>query len=256
MGWRRRHRFESGYQARPKMRRLGPEERQQTLARMTGEIERSPVLTAFRLQPQPLRGRFYLQWQHTEDAPPRDWGRITPVDDDKSSFLLEVEHRKGRWSEFAKGSPVKLMRAVAGDSKGTFHGLGALDKSLRSAQKQGVERLPVKKSGRKFVYSDTDAACTVQEALYHYFGLPIPVIAQPAQWYIRHRTPHIVECSKDRTRILVRFLSTSRSGETFGGTCLYLETDGEWGAYTIKPSESTDIDSAERWLVKRKWKPW
>jgi hypothetical protein len=46
------------------------------------------------------------------------------------------------------------------------------------------------------------------------------------------------------------------SGEDFGGTGLYLLTDGEWGAFTIKPSERQSIATAERWLVKRKWKAW
>jgi hypothetical protein len=44
------------------------------------------------------------------------------------------------------------------------------------------------------------------------------------------------------------------SGETFGGTCLYLQRDAQWAAYTIRPSESKTIASAEAWLVKRKWR--
>jgi hypothetical protein len=44
------------------------------------------------------------------------------------------------------------------------------------------------------------------------------------------------------------------SGKDFGGTCLYLLKNGEWGAFTIKLSESRSIAVAEKWLVKRKWK--
>jgi hypothetical protein len=55
---------------------------------------------------------------------------------------------------------------------------------------------------------------------------------------------------------MVRFGSMSWSGESFGGTCLYLCDDGQWDAYTIKPSESEEIASAEAWLIKRKWREW
>ncbi len=106
-----------------------------------------------------------------------------------------------------------------------------------------------------FIYSETNESCTVQEALVHFFGLPIEVIAQPALWYSYHRTPRIVECGKDRTRVLVRFSAVSLSG-SFGGTCLYALRDGSWGAYPIRPSASSSIATAEAWLVKRKWKAW
>jgi len=177
------------------------------------------------------------------------WGRITPVADD---LLLEVERRS--WNEVARGSAQKLIKVIAGDAKGTFHGLGSLDRSLRKAG-QGLTRMPMKVKDNKFIYTDTGEGCTVQEALFHYFGLPIEVIAQPALWYSYHRTPGIVECAKDRTRVLVRFTAMSLSG-SFGGTCLYAKRDGSWGAYPIRPSESGSIASAEAWLVKRKWKAW
>ena len=66
----------------------------------------------------------------------------------------------------------------------------------------------------------------------------------------------IVEGSLDRSRVLVRFGAMSWSGEDFGGTCLYAQRDGRWGAYRIRPSQSRDIATAEAWLVKRKWKQW
>lgn len=42
------------------------------------------------------------------------------------------------------------MKVVAGDTRGTFHGLGALDRALRGAGK-GLERLPVGREGATFV---------------------------------------------------------------------------------------------------------
>jgi hypothetical protein len=66
----------------------------------------------------------------------------------------------------------------------------------------------------------------------------------------------IAETSEDRTRVLAWFGATSMSGESFGGTCLYIQRNGQWAAYTIKPSESQTIAQAEAWLVKRKWRAW
>jgi hypothetical protein len=57
-------------------------------------------------------------------------------------------------------------------------------------------------------------------------------------------------------RVLVRFTAMSWSGESFGGTCLCLKRDDRWGAYTIRPSQSQDIATAEAWLIKRSWKSW
>ena len=57
-------------------------------------------------------------------------------------------------------------------------------------------------------------------------------------------------------RVLVRFTAESWSGESFGGTCLYLKRLGDWAAYTIRPNQSQNIANAEAWLVKRNWKSW
>jgi hypothetical protein len=245
MRWRRNR---SARPPRPRAHPLTADEQQQLLSKMTGEIARSPVLTAFGLRVRCLRGRFYVE-QPTPGGTVV-WGRITPVDND---LLLEVEHRS--WKEVARGTAGKLIKTIAGDTRGTFHGLGALDTSLRKAG-QGLTRLPMKQEGHRFLYTDTGAGCTVQEVLFHFFGLPVEVIAEPAIWYSYHRTPHLVEFSEDRTRVLVRFSAVSISGEAFGGTCLYAQREGKWGAYPIRPSESDSIASAEAWLSKRKWKGW
>jgi len=91
--------------------------------------------------------------------------------------------------------------------------------------------------------------------LFHYFGLPLEVIAEPSEWYSYHREPEIVESGKDKKRVLVRFSAVGPFGE-FGGSCLYAERDGSWDAYTLRPSESRNIATAEAWLVKRKWEAW
>ncbi len=230
---------------RPKVRRLTAEEQENLLTQMAKEIARSPVLSGFGIQVRFLRGRFYLERPLPDGI--EVWGRITPVADD---FLLEHEWRG--WKEIARGSPQRLVKVVAGDTKGTFHGLGFLDNSLRKAG-QGLTRLPMEIKENKFTYVDSGQGCSLPEALFHYFGLPVEVIAQPRLWYSYHRRPGIAECSPDR--VLVRFTAESLSG-TFGGTCLYALRDGFWGAYRIRPSESKSIATAEAWLVKRKWQGW
>ncbi len=256
MGWGQRW---PKREPRPKARRLTETEKQKILATLRKGITTAPVLSAFGVEARVNRGRFYIDRQRQdEDSEPYTevWGRITPLSGVKKELLLETEYREGRWSEVAKGTADKLIKVIASDTKGTFHGLGFLDKSLRKLS-EGQDRLPVTHQGKGgFVYADTGTECTVQEALFHYFGLPIEVVAEPTEWYEYHRRPKIVEATKDRTRVLVRFTAESMSGESFGGTCLYLQQEGQWEAYTIKPSESQTIAQAEAWLVKRKWKAW
>jgi hypothetical protein len=234
---------------RPKLRRLAADEQNNLLAQMTEEIARSPVLSAFGIQVELRRGRFYVERPVAEGV--TAWGRVTPL---KDNLLLEVQHRS--WKEVAKGSARKIIQTIANDTQDTFHGLGSLEKSLRKAG-NGLSRRKVKSKGKtKFAYSESGEPCSVQEALFHFFGLPVATIAEPTAWYSYHRKPQIMEFSGDRTKVLVRFSATSWSGEDFGGTCLYLLNGDEWGAFTIKPSESQSIATAEKWLVKRKWKPW
>ena len=37
----------------------------------------------------------------------------------------------------------------------------------------------------EFTYAESGKPCSAQETLYHFFGLPIYVIAQPSGWYVR-----------------------------------------------------------------------
>jgi hypothetical protein len=177
--------------------------------------------------------------------------------DESGSFLLEVEHRTGQWSKVAAGSIKKLIASVARDAGGKFHCLGSLERSLRQAAQAGLARLPTKQVGPvEFAFVEAGKVRSVQECLFHHFGVPIHVIARPAGWYSYHRRPRIVECSESGTRVLVRFTALSWSGEEFGGTCLYAKRDERWNCYTIRPRESRDIATAEAWLVKRNWQAW
>lgn len=258
MGWRRRW-PEQTRTPRPEVRRLTDGEKTRIVQALERGIAASPVLSEFGIQVRVARGRFYIErpWQDENSEACREvWGRITPLTGPERDLLLEVEHRRGNWSKVARGQAAELARTIASDTKGTFHGLGRLDASLRRLG-TGRERLPVTSDdNQRFVYADSGERCSVQEALFHGFGLPIDVIAEPSDWYLCHRTPMIAEVSEDRTRILVHFTAMTFSGDSFGGTCLYLQRDGQWGAWTIRPSESETIAQAEAWLVKRKWRAW
>ncbi|TWU50538.1 hypothetical protein Poly51_38300 [Rubripirellula tenax] len=258
MGWRRRW-PEQTRTRRPAVRKLTESEKTQIVETLNKGIAKSPVLTALGIQVRVARGRFYLERQSQEEGSETNtsvWARITPLDGTKPELLLEVGDRRASWSEIARGQAAKLIKIVASDSRGTFHGLGRLDASLRQLKK-GQDRLPMKMDrNRGFKYEDAAEKASVQEALFHFFGLPIDVIAEPSAWYSYQRTPMIVEVSDDQTRVLVRFIATSLSGESFGGTCLYIHKDDGWAACTVKPSESETIATAVAWLVKRKWRAW
>lgn len=51
-------------------------------------------------------------------------------------------------------------------------------------------------------------------------------------------------------------MTSSVYGNSFGGTCLYIKSDEDWGVYRIKPNQSDTIESAMTWLKMRKWRDW
>jgi hypothetical protein len=99
-------------EARPKARKLDAREKDDVTTALTKAIALSPVLTYFQVQILAQRGRFHVDWcwqPEDPDAERSTKGRITPLDDEKQSLLLEVEYRKGSWSEVTNGS-AKLRR--------------------------------------------------------------------------------------------------------------------------------------------------
>jgi len=254
-GRKRRHTVS---RSRPKVRPLPDDEKAQILKTLRRGIQSSPVLTTLGFRVRALRGRFYVERVQPlsgEQPAAEVMARVTPIEGADEDLLLEAEKRKGSWYTVMAGTAAEVIEALAGDEKGTFHGLGALDKSLREAgddeQRWQVEMLP----GPRFVYSRTGEICTTPEALFHFFNIPIEVLIEPRQWDIYHRQPRIVEAGQDRTRVLVRFKAYSRWGP-FSGTCLYARVDGKWAAYTVKPNQSKSIETAVAWLKKREWRAW
>lgn len=251
-GWARWRGALTARAAPPQIENLSPAKRKCILDRLSSECARSPVLRALDVTLYTRRGRFYLDRRIA--GPPEisfTIGRITPLAGTRTTLLLEKEY--GDWKEIARGDAAKVMKVVTGDRLGRFHGLGALDAALRA---RGLERQQLRELPRgKFFYHD-GAEARPQETLYHVFGLPIPIIAQPERWYRRHRSPSIVEHDAERGRVLVDFLAASWQGESFGGRCLYARREDGWGAFTLRPQAGGSIAAAEAWLTKRHWEPW
>ncbi|MFC1652489.1 hypothetical protein ACFL3F_02105 [Planctomycetota bacterium] len=255
MGWRRRDWPER--EPRPKVKKLSKDETAKILKRLNNGIEASPVLTALCFQVKLSRGRFYYEQVFPGSEYTEMVGRVTPLARPADEFLLEVEYGKNNWKHIKQGKVRTIVNAVSGDQRGSFHGLGILDKSIRTARKRQSDRMKVVKRDKShFCYADSDRICSVQEALFHYFDVPIPVIAEPREWYAYGRTPYFRETSGDRKAALVQFAATSRHGDCFGGTCLYIKQEKDWSAYKIKPNQSDSIESSVQWLKKRKWVGW
>ena len=256
MGWGQRW---PEREARPKARRLTETEKQEILATLKKGITASPVLSGFGVQVRAQRGRFYIERQRqAQDSEPYTevWGRITPLAGAKKELLLERPYRKGSWSEVTRGQAAKLVKAIAGDTRGTFHGLVPSTRASANWVKgREVAGEHTKAGANSSMRTPArNAACRRHCSITS--ACPSRLLPSPRAGIRITGGRWIVEASKDRTRVLVWFRAKSMSGESFGGTCLYLQRDGQWGAYTIKPSESRTIASAEAWLVKRKWQTW
>lgn len=256
MSWKDRRRAERP--PRPKVKRLSKPEKERILTIFCEGIDASPVLSALDIKARSLRGRFYFErlWQYEDEEEPEieAIGRATPLDGFDEKLLLEVEHDKGNWSTIVKGKAEKVIKTIAADAEGTFHGLGALDASLRRRGDLTRKKM-IMLDDFQFVYANTERDATAQEALFHFFGTPIKVIAEPREWYIYHRRPKVIEVNQDKTAVLIGFTADSWSG-SFGGVCLYAMRDDQWQDFTIKPNQSQSIASSLEWLEKRKWQAW
>ena len=242
---------------RPKARKLIDGEKSILLKSMENSIKTSPVLTALHYRIRSLRGRFYYEQFFPDTGQIDIVGRVTPLEKPSECYLLEYEYSKGNWKEIAQGKIRTITNAISGDKKGTFHGLGKLDKSIRKAKKTKLDSLEIiKKDNACFYYPNSEVKCSVQEVLFHYFGVPITIIAEPREWYAYHRIPHIIDIDEKNYKILVFFMATSRQGDSFGGTCLYMKKDGKWDVFRIKPNQSDTIESSSAWLEKRQWEDW
>ena len=127
---------------RPKIKKLSKEEKEKLLTSLDKSIKSSPVLTALNFRVRSLRGRFYYE-QVFPDSDFEAVGRVTPLVTPQDNLLLEVEFGHDKWKEIAKGKVRTITNAISGDKKGTFHGLGTLDKTIRIAKKNGLDKLEI-----------------------------------------------------------------------------------------------------------------
>src|SRR5687767_12334800 len=159
MRWRQRY----GYArpARPKARALKADEAEKISNRLKTAIDHSPVLRALGVQAHSLRSRFYLEWRWNPNGPDEEssFGRITPLQQPPGRLLLETPYGHNRWSQVGTGSPEKLIELVAGDTKGTFHGLGALDNRC------GMRLRPVGATARGATWAECIRLCRHREVL-------------------------------------------------------------------------------------------
>jgi hypothetical protein len=196
---------------------------QQLRDRVARFVAESLILRELLNDIQLARGHVYL-WREPGDL----MARITPLG--PRLMLLESPH-KSSWSEHKRGPLAAVLDVLEGDIQGTFHGLGSLVAKRREGEP------------------------SAQVVLYRDFGIPVHVLAEPRRWYSMHRKPVIAQINDAKNRVLVRFVTHGISG-SFHGTCLYALRDSQWGCYTIKPSASETICSAEMWLEKREWQDW
>ncbi|HEX7479967.1 MAG TPA: hypothetical protein VF331_19345 [Polyangiales bacterium] len=209
---------------RPKLAKLSKDQLERFHCTTAKFVEESAVLRELVDDVQLSRGRIYF-WRADDDA----MARVTPLS--SRTFLLEAPWRNG-WTEQARGPLRDVLVALASDTTGKFHGLGA----LATKSKGGGSKSP-------------------QQILHGDFKVPLQVLAEPRGWYAMRRKPRIIETDRKRGRVLVRFEALGPVG-AFHGTCLYARVDGEWSCFTVKPSASASIASAEAWLVKRGWEDW
>ena len=155
MGWKRNW---PERKPGPAVKALSKKRKNEILSMLVGGIESSPVLSALNIRARALRGRFYIKqlWKNDSDQELESAiiGRITPLVTPRGRLLLEVEKSKGNWYEVKKGYAKTLIEHIANDTKGTFHGLGTLNKSL--CEIGGNQRLSVKMDeGLNFTYKNT-----------------------------------------------------------------------------------------------------
>jgi hypothetical protein len=65
-----------------------------------------------------------------------------------------------------------------------------------------------------------------------------------------------ISVSRFPVHAIVDFIAMSWSGESFGGSCLYMKKQNMWQIFKIRPNQSSDIATAVKWLEKRQWKDW
>lgn len=229
MGWKRKWPEKA---PRPKLKRLSDEQKKEILGILETGVSASPVLSALHIRVKPRRGRFYIEkpWYDPEEEAETDIiGRLTPIARKKSVYLLDAKKMNEKWYEVIQGTLQEVLDELTNDRKGTFHGLGTLDKTLRRAGANSFRLKTEKQDGYRWIYAETREECTVQEVLHLVFGVPISVIAEPREWYVYHRKPKIVDVSEDQKSIVVEFTKMDMYyGRETGDTCIYKQQKGKW----------------------------
>jgi hypothetical protein len=69
-----------------------------------------------------------------------------------ATLMLEAQSSRATYYFVAKGKPATIVRALAMDTAGTFHGLGAIERHARTT-KGGLVREKLRRSAGGFAYA-------------------------------------------------------------------------------------------------------
>ena len=198
----------------------------------------APVLKHLSLEVTPKGQHFLLEYQYEGTV---TMARVTPMEG-SPAYALEYMSEIG-WALYGQGTPNRLIKLLSNDTLGTFHGLGGIDQALRNSSGENPE---IVQSGTgMFTYKSTGFQCSLQEALYFYYDLPLEVIMEPREWYALHAVPSLLDTGMNDRRLLVRFCDRKAAGAKIIGHVLYALKRNEWWAITLPDGEGQTLQEAE-----------
>jgi hypothetical protein len=137
--------------ARPARARLTPAARDELLEALRRNVAKSPVLAELHVEVTAARGFFHFSRRYPGDDRPFEIARAVPLAED-ATLMLEAQSSRATYYFVAKGKPATIVRALAMDTAGTFHGLGAIERHARTT-KGGLVREKLRRSAGGFAYA-------------------------------------------------------------------------------------------------------
>ncbi|WP_145122371.1 hypothetical protein [Rosistilla oblonga] len=225
-----------------KSRSITSAQRNLAMRRLQESVALSPLLVELGIVVAQRGSHFFLEFDYGGTAIPL--ARITPMKE-SPAFALESEGDSG-WVLYGQGTPSRIVKLLCNDTLGTFHALGGIDQVLRNSAKKVPE--VVQKTPRTFAYKRTNAPCSLQEALYFYFGIPLVVAMEPREYYRQHAEPSLLETSDDQHQVLIRFCSRNPANPRILGHGYYRLLGGDWYGIGVPPEVANTLDEAEAYL--------
>ncbi|QDV69852.1 hypothetical protein Poly24_35700 [Rosistilla carotiformis] len=225
-----------------KSRNITNAQRIAAVRRIQESIALSPLMTELAIEVTTRGGHIYLEYDDAGTT--ATMARITPMQE-SPAYALESETDSG-WVLYGQGTPSRIMKLLCNDTLGTFHALGGIDQTLRNGRGAVPEIVQI--STRTFAYQSTNAPCTLQEALYFYYGIPLVIVMAPREYYRLHAEPSLIETSADQRKILIRFCSRNPANPHIVGHGYYQRIRGDWYGIGVPPESGSTMDAAEAFL--------